>query len=83
MSNITPPWQETFYDYYYDSGARKAVKMVMYYVFQYHMQQGTIWTFTRRQVEQQGQGQGAPLLAPLEIEECARAAAAAALCKLS
>ena len=92
MSNITAPWQETCFHYYHDSDTRKAVKMVMYFVFQYHMQRGTIWSFTRRQVEQQ-QGPAAaaaaaaaaplPHLRPLEIEECARAAAAAALCKLS
>jgi hypothetical protein len=46
------------------------------------MKEADFWTFTRREVEQQGQAPGALNIAPLEIDECARSAAVAALFKM-
>jgi hypothetical protein len=87
MTHITPAWKRTYYDYYVGSDIRAAVKTVMYHVFQYHRQEGEIWTFTRREVAQQpppaGGAAPAANLAPIEIEQCARAAAAAALFQMS
>ena len=82
MSNITPAWQQTYWDYYQRSMVRGAIKTVFYHVFHYHMNEADIWNFTRREVFPQGQAPGVLNIAPLEFDECARSAAVAALLKM-